>query len=157
MLVIDDSNQKILVLVFLGVFGRWGRKHWGLNSEPRPYWQVLYNLSYATNPFWWRVFFEIGSHELFAGVGPMILLISASWVARITGVSHLNVPISSGLCVLTRRIQAEHMDVVREIRKFYYRKGGRGLQVGSLPGRMEALCTGKKREGFYFRLFLHHP
>jgi hypothetical protein len=42
------------------------------------------------------------------------------------------------------------MGVVREIMKFYYRKGGRGLQVGSLPG---ALCRKKKREEHYFRLF----
>jgi hypothetical protein len=34
--------------------------------------------------------FEIGSHELFVRVGfePAVLLISASWVAKITGVSH---------------------------------------------------------------------
>jgi hypothetical protein len=34
--------------------------------------------------------FEIGSHELFAWgwLRTTILLISASWVARITGVSH---------------------------------------------------------------------
>jgi hypothetical protein len=35
-------------------------------------------------------FFEIGSHELFAQdwLQTVILLISASWVARITGMSH---------------------------------------------------------------------
>jgi hypothetical protein len=34
-----------------------------------------------------KVFFKIGSHELFAQAAE-ILLISASWVARIIGVSH---------------------------------------------------------------------
>jgi hypothetical protein len=42
-------------------------------------------------------FFEIGSHELFAQgwLRTMILLISASWVARITGVSYWHPVISS--------------------------------------------------------------
>jgi hypothetical protein len=38
---------------------------------------------------WWD-FFEIGSHELFCPgwLWTTILLISASWLARITGMSH---------------------------------------------------------------------
>jgi hypothetical protein len=44
------------------------------------------------------------------------------------------------------------MDVVREIMEFYYRKGVRGLQVGSLMGGMKVPCA-EKREGFYFRSF----
>jgi hypothetical protein len=38
----------------------------------------------------WSIFFEIGSLELFAQgwLQTVILLISASWVARIIGVSH---------------------------------------------------------------------
>jgi hypothetical protein len=34
------------------------------------------------------------------------------------------------------RLQADHVDVVREIMEFYYRKRGRGLQVRSLLGAM---------------------
>jgi hypothetical protein len=41
--------------------------------------------------------------------------------------------------------EAEHMDEMREIMEFYYRKGGKGLQVVSLPCGMEAQHTGKKR------------
>jgi hypothetical protein len=45
-------------------------------------------LSHSTSPFIFFVigFFKIGSFQLFAQAG-LILLISASWVARITGVS----------------------------------------------------------------------
>jgi hypothetical protein len=41
-------------------------------------------------PFFMKGFFEIGSHELFASgwLQTPILLISASWVSRITGMSH---------------------------------------------------------------------
>jgi hypothetical protein len=50
-----------------------------------------YNLSYSTSPLFCVCdgYFEIGSCELFAQVwlGTEILLISASWVTRITGVS----------------------------------------------------------------------
>jgi hypothetical protein len=43
------------------------------------------------------------------------------------------------------------VDVVKEIMEFYYKKGGRGLQVGSLPGGMEALHARKKhRAGILF-------
>jgi hypothetical protein len=50
----------------------------------------IYTLSHSTRPFLWRFFFEITSR------GPIfldwlwtsILLISAFWVAGITGVSH---------------------------------------------------------------------
>jgi hypothetical protein len=42
------------------------------------------------------------------------------------------------------------MDVVRAITEFYYRKGGRGLQVGSLPGGIEMSRAGKKGKNFYF-------
>jgi hypothetical protein len=44
-----------------------------------------FTLSHSTSPILWRVIRE-GSHELF--VQAMILLISASWVARIISVSH---------------------------------------------------------------------
>jgi hypothetical protein len=40
------------------------------------------------------------------------------------------------------------LDVVREITEFYYRKGGRGLQVGSLTCGMEVLHAGNEKE-FY--------
>jgi hypothetical protein len=52
----------------------------------------FYHLSHSASPFLWFFFFffEIGSCELFAQgwLWPMILLISASWIDRITGVSH---------------------------------------------------------------------
>jgi hypothetical protein len=46
-------------------------------------------LSYFTSPFFVKGFFKVGSHKLFAlgWFWTPILLISASWVARITGVS----------------------------------------------------------------------
>jgi lysylphosphatidylglycerol synthetase-like protein (DUF2156 family) len=52
-----------------------------------------FTLSHSTSsppPFLWWIFFKIGSHEIFARgwLGTLILLISASRVARITGVSH---------------------------------------------------------------------
>jgi hypothetical protein len=55
--------------------------------------QVLYYLSYSTNPFlcWWFFFFfsRYGLQTICLGwLRNMILQISASWVARITGVSH---------------------------------------------------------------------
>jgi hypothetical protein len=40
-------------------------------------------------------------------------------------------------------IQAGQVDAVEEKMEFYYRKGGRGLQLWSLLGGMEALHTGK--------------
>jgi hypothetical protein len=50
-----------------------------------------YTLSHSISPFLWRVFFsKIGSHQ-FICLGwrwTAILLISASWVARITGVNY---------------------------------------------------------------------
>jgi hypothetical protein len=56
--------------------------YWSLN--------LAYTLSHSTNHFLWRVFFKMGSHELFAQADfwTAILLISASWVSRIIGVSH---------------------------------------------------------------------
>jgi hypothetical protein len=49
-----------------------------------------FTLSHSTSSFLWRFFFEIGSHKLFAQcwLRTVILLISASWVARIIGMSH---------------------------------------------------------------------
>jgi hypothetical protein len=49
-----------------------------------------YTLSHSTSPFLWRIFFKIGSQELLCQgwVRTLILLISVSWVARITGLSH---------------------------------------------------------------------
>jgi hypothetical protein len=55
-----------------------------------------YTLSHSTRPppfFLWWVFFEIGSHELFAWAGfewlwTLILLISASWGVGTIGMSH---------------------------------------------------------------------
>jgi hypothetical protein len=46
-------------------------------------------LSHSTSPFFCNGFFEIGSHKLFAQgwLQTLILLISASWVAGITGMS----------------------------------------------------------------------
>jgi hypothetical protein len=56
--------------------------YWGLNSGPSP-WATLPAL------FLWGVF-KIGSPRTIClgWLQTMILLISASWVARITGVSH---------------------------------------------------------------------
>jgi hypothetical protein len=48
----------------------------------------VYTWSHSTSPFFGEVFFQIGSLELFAQAGTVILLISVSRVARITGVSH---------------------------------------------------------------------
>jgi hypothetical protein len=49
-------------------------------------------LSHSTSPFFFfcEGFFEIGSHgtTCLGWLQTVILLISASWVARITGVSH---------------------------------------------------------------------
>jgi hypothetical protein len=52
--------------------------------------QAFYHLSRSASPVLCWVFFEIGFQELFAQswLWTMILLSSASWVARITGVSH---------------------------------------------------------------------
>jgi hypothetical protein len=49
-----------------------------------------YTLQHSTSPFLWRVFFEIGSHgTVFLGLLlTMILLISASWAARVIDVSN---------------------------------------------------------------------
>jgi hypothetical protein len=48
-----------------------------------------YTLSHSTSPFLWRVFQDRVSQTVNWGwLGTMILLISASWVAGITGVSH---------------------------------------------------------------------
>jgi hypothetical protein len=52
-----------------------------------------YTLSHSTSPFLWLLlllFFDIGSHKLFAWgwLRTSVLLISVSKVARITGVSH---------------------------------------------------------------------
>jgi hypothetical protein len=56
-------------------------QYWGLNSGPSPW---------TTPPaLFCEGFFKIGSHEFLSGwLWTAILLISASWVARITGVSH---------------------------------------------------------------------
>jgi hypothetical protein len=56
--------------------------YWGLNSRPSPW---------ATPPalFLWSVFQDRVSQTIFLGwLWTMILLISVSWVARITDVSH---------------------------------------------------------------------
>jgi hypothetical protein len=49
----------------------------------------VYTLSHSTSPVLWWVFFKIESRELFClgWFWTTVLLISASWVARITGVS----------------------------------------------------------------------
>jgi hypothetical protein len=50
-----------------------------------------YILSHSASLFlWWAFFFEIRSHELFAGLAltQVILLVSASWIARIIVMSH---------------------------------------------------------------------
>jgi hypothetical protein len=57
-------------------------QYWNLNSEPPPW---------GTPPalFLWRVFWDRVSRIICLGwLWILILLISASWVARITGVSH---------------------------------------------------------------------
>jgi hypothetical protein len=55
-----------------------------VNSGPTP------SLSHSTSPFFVKGFFKIGSHRTFClgQLQAVILQISASWVARITGVSH---------------------------------------------------------------------
>jgi hypothetical protein len=52
--------------------------------------QVLYHLSHTFSPFYVMGFFEIGSPELFTRgwLRTSVLWLSASWVARTTGVSH---------------------------------------------------------------------
>jgi hypothetical protein len=60
------------------------------------------------------------------------------------------------LVLWKERIQAEHLDVVREITEFYYRKVEKGLQVWSLLDGIEVTHAEKKTEGFYFRSFLYH-
>jgi hypothetical protein len=65
--------------IFNSFFFSW--LYWGLNSGPTPW---------ATPPalFCDGFFFKIGSLKLFAGAGfELWFLISASWVARIIGVS----------------------------------------------------------------------
>jgi hypothetical protein len=48
-----------------------------------------FTLSASTSPFWWRVFWDRVSKTLCLGwLRTSILLTPASWVARITGVSH---------------------------------------------------------------------
>jgi hypothetical protein len=54
-------------------------QYWGLNLGPTPWATSL--------ALFKKGFFKIGSHELFSQLA-LYLLISASWVARITGVSH---------------------------------------------------------------------
>jgi hypothetical protein len=64
-------------IYFISLFILW---YSGLSSKPIPS---------ATPPAFFcdRVFFELGSHDLFA-LQTTIFLTSASWVARLTGVSH---------------------------------------------------------------------
>jgi hypothetical protein len=52
-------------------------------------------LSHFSNPFFVMGFFQIGSHKLFAWgwFRTVILLISASLVARITSMSHWHLPL----------------------------------------------------------------
>jgi hypothetical protein len=47
----------------------------------------------------------------------------------------------------------KNVDIVREITEFSYRKWGRRLQVGSLPGGMEVPHAGKKGKDFFFFFF----
>jgi hypothetical protein len=47
------------------------------------------------------------------------------------------------------RFEAEHMDVVREMTEFYYRKGARGLRVG-LGLVKWRLCVQEERDKFLF-------
>jgi hypothetical protein len=51
--------------------------------------QVLCHLSYSTNPFWCWIFlrWDLGNFRQ-GWLQTGILLISASWVARITGAGH---------------------------------------------------------------------
>jgi hypothetical protein len=62
---------------------------WGLNSGTH-LGRCCYCLSHSTSPFLLSGFFEAESCKLFARgwLQSMILLISASWVATITGMSH---------------------------------------------------------------------
>jgi hypothetical protein len=54
------------------------------------FWTQGLHLESLHQHFLWWVFFEIGSHELFClgWLWTAFLLISASWVARIAGISH---------------------------------------------------------------------
>jgi hypothetical protein len=57
---------------------------------------MAFTLQYAANPFWWRVFWDRVSRTICLGfLQTTILLISASWVARITGMSHKHLAIKS--------------------------------------------------------------
>jgi hypothetical protein len=53
-------------------------------------WTQGLHLELLHQPYFWKGFFEIGSHGTICPIWlqTSILLISASWVARITGVSH---------------------------------------------------------------------
>jgi hypothetical protein len=53
-------------------------------------WTQALHLEHSTSPFFVMGFFEIGFHKLFAWgwLQTVILLISVSWVPRITGVNH---------------------------------------------------------------------
>jgi hypothetical protein len=65
--------------------------------------QLLFHLSHSISPFFVMGIFKIGSHKLFAqGLAlNTVVLIFASWVARITGVSGWqNLSFKSILCVL---------------------------------------------------------
>jgi hypothetical protein len=74
----SDSKKSSVYENYLFIY------FWGMGLELR-----AYILSHSTSPLW-GFFFEIGSHKLFAqgGLLTTILLISASRVASITGVSH---------------------------------------------------------------------
>jgi hypothetical protein len=50
------------------------------------------------------------------------------------------------------RTQAEHVDVVSEITEFYYRKGGKRLQVG-VSARWDGGSMCRSKKGFYFGHF----
>jgi hypothetical protein len=88
----DHSSKLVSVTHISGasVFFVYGW-YWGLNSGPSPW---------ATPPalFLWRVFQDRVSWTICLGwIRTAILLISASWVARITGVSYRHLARSFGL------------------------------------------------------------
>jgi hypothetical protein len=66
--------------------------------------QVLYYLTHSTSPVWCCIVYMIRSRELFSQswLRTMILLISASWVTRITGVSHQ--PVALWICLFSRNV-----------------------------------------------------
>jgi hypothetical protein len=85
LLLLEPLYQHFLEITFFFFL-----RYWGLNSGPTTF-------SHSTSPFLWWVFLRQGHANYFQGqivcwLQTVILLISDSWVARITGVNHQHWP-----------------------------------------------------------------